>query len=125
MGYWIIEKIYTFWLILGFFFPPFWIAFFCFPLLVARFIPNLRWLIVYIIVVGILLYDWNQKIYKIPGEELEDLQSLGLAIAEMFTFLLNVAVILGIVIRATQLYKRYKKIKFIRWYRQQNRTRLD
>ena len=66
----------------------------------AQFIPNFRWLIVYIVVVGILLYDWNQEIYKIPGEELEDFQSLSLAIAEIFTFLLDVAVILGIVIRA-------------------------
>lgn len=91
----------------------------------ARIIPNFKWLIVYIIVIGILLYDWNKEVYKIPGEQLEDFQSLSLAIAEMFTFLLDVAVILGIAIRATQLYKRYKRIKFIRWYRQQNRTRGD
>ena len=125
MGYWIIEKLYTLWFVLGFFFPPFWIAFFGFPLLVARAIPNLRWLIVYIIVIGILLYDWNQEVYKIPSAQYEDFESLSLAIAEMFTFLLDVAVILGIVIRATQLYKRSKRIKFIRWYRQQNRTRSD
>ena len=114
MGYWIIEKLYTLWFVLGFFFPLFWNAFFGFPLLVARSLPNLRRLIVYIIVIGILLYDWNQEVYKIPSEQYEDFESLSLAIAEMFTFLLDVAVILGIVIRATQLYKRYKRIKFIR-----------
>ena len=62
MGYWIIEKLYNIWFVLGFFFP----------LLVARIIPNFKWLIVYIIVIGILLYDWNQEVYKIPGEQLED-----------------------------------------------------
>ena len=125
MGYWIIEKLYNIWFVVGFFFPPFWVAFFCCPLIVAQIIPNLKWLIVYLIVIGILLYDWNQEVYKIPGEQLEDFQSLSLAIAEMFTFLLDVAVILGIAIRATQLDKRYKRIKFIRWYRQRNRTRAD
>ena len=89
MGYWIIEKLYTLWFVLGFFFPLFWNAFFGFPLLVARSLPNLRWLIVYIIVIGILLYDWNQEVYKIPGEQYEDFQSLSLAIAEMFTLPFN------------------------------------
>ncbi len=89
MTFWIINKLYTFWFVLGLIFPPFFIAFFVLPFVLPQIASNFKWLVFYIVVTTVLLYDWNYEVYTIPVEELEDWGALDWATAQIFTFFLK------------------------------------
>jgi hypothetical protein len=65
----------------------------------------------------IVLFPWNLELYKIPGEELEDFQSLSYTLAQIFTFFLELSIVTGVTVRFVQLYKKYRRIEFIKKYR--------
>ncbi|MGL5941687.1 MAG: hypothetical protein ACRC2S_15150 [Waterburya sp.] len=117
----IISYIILFWISLSFLFPPFFILLFVFIFLFPQEISNLKLLSVYMSITGVTLFFWNYELHKVPGEQLEDLASLSYAIAQIFTFLLNVSIIIGVVVRFVQLsiplYKKYRRIKYIKKYR--------
>ncbi|MGL5836491.1 MAG: hypothetical protein ACRC1Z_25165 [Waterburya sp.] len=114
----IIGYVVLFWVTLSLVFPPFFLIFFILILLFPQEIFNLKWLFVYIIITGIILFFWNYELRKIPGEQLEDLDSLDYALAHIFTFLLNLSIIIGAIVRFIQLAiplcKKYRRIKSIK-----------
>ena len=122
----IISYIVLFWIVLSFVFPPFSVIPFILIVLFPQAIPNLKWLFVYTIITGVLLFFWNYELNKFPGEQLEDLADLSYALAQIFTFFLNLSIMIGLIVRFVQLsvqqYKRYRRIKFIKKYRKSRRS---
>ncbi|VEP16701.1 membrane hypothetical protein [Hyella patelloides LEGE 07179] len=121
----IMSYIIIFWIGFSFLFPPFAILFFVFILLLPQIINNLKHLFIYIFIIGILLYFWNHEMHnayiKHTDKQLDDFADLSLAISQIFTFFLNLSLVIGTIVRfvqlSVQLYKRYKRIKFIKKHR--------
>ncbi len=100
-------------------FPPFQILFFAFIFLLPQIISNFKYLFIYILVTGILLYFWNYEMHNAYIQHLEkqldDFADLSLAIAQIFTFFLNLSIIIGVIVIFVQLsvqqHKRYIAIR--------------
>lgn len=110
--------------------PPFAILFFVFIFLIPQIFSSYKYLLVYTFATVVLLYFWNHEIHNAYLEnldkQLDDFADLSLAISQIFTFFLNLSVILGAIVRFVQLsvllYKRYKRIEFIKKHRKSRRT---
>ena len=109
---------------------PLAILFFAFIFLIPQIFSSFKYLLVYTFATVVLLYFWNHEIHNAYLEnldkQLDDFADLSLAISQIFTLFLNLSVILGAIVRFVQLsvllYKRYKRIEFIKKYRKSRRT---
>lgn len=117
------------WLGFSFVVPPFFILLFLFIALIPQSFNTLKLLFVYTIIVIFILLLWNYEMHNAYLEhveqQLDDFADLSLAIARIFTFLLNCSVIIGIITRLVQLlikiHRKRKRIRFIRQYHMSKR----